>query len=281
MKIFLSLFCMTLAMLLHPGVIKNESGSAFRTINMPQVNHGYGFFESMAITSEEDFKDFLKEMSARGAGSHPQGFIDTLLKAQINFDHEVLVFLRHTEGSSAVRVLFEPPVLKEKTLICEIRSESLGMGPQVVAYHCFTLVVSKSLVDKVQLNTVGESSEGGRSTILLSTTERQPLNIRRDPPAPLIPAPSECPKLIIGCPTDLLQTGKTYVVKLVVEGGNLKDDVTYNWSVTGGQIVGGQGTRGLVVRINEPDKILEAWVSLGGVNPHCNPVATCSCGPSR
>jgi len=71
------------------------------------------------------------------------------------------------------------------------------------------------------------------------------------------------------------------VVKLLVEGGNLKDDVNYNWSVTGGEIVGGQGTRSLAVRINQPNKMLEVWVSLGGINPYCDAVTSCSCGPTR
>ena len=104
--------------------------------------------------------------------------------------------------------------------------------------------------------------------------------MRRDTP-PQKPSPSDCPKLIIGCPTDLLETGKTYVVRLLVEGGNPKDNVNYNWSVTGAEIVGGQGTRSLVFRINQPNKIVKAWVSLGGVNPYCDAVTSCSCGPSR
>ena len=105
--------------------------------------------------------------------------------------------------------------------------------------------------------------------------------MRRDPPPPPKPAPGECPKLTIECPTDLLETGKTYVVKVLAEGGNLKPDVAYNWSVTGGEIVGGQGTPGLVVRIKEPNKMLDAWISLGNINPHCDAVANCSAGPTR
>jgi hypothetical protein len=104
--------------------------------------------------------------------------------------------------------------------------------------------------------------------------------MRRDPQSPK-PTPSECPKLIISCPTDLLETGKTYLVKVRVEGGDIKDNGNFNWSVTGAEIVGGQGTRALAVRINEPDKKVEAWVSLGGRDPHCDPVANCSCGPSK
>ena len=68
---------------------------------------------------------------------------------------------------------------------------------------------------------------------------------------------------------------------MVVVGGILKDDVSYNWSVTGATIVRGQGTRALAIRITNPNKIVETWVSLGGVNPYCEAVTSCKCGPTR
>ena len=284
MKIGLSLCCMTLAMLLHPTLLKNQSGSAFRIINNHhQTGIGSNYFDSMAITSAEDFKAFLEEISRIEGWRYRQNFIDILLNAQINFDHEALVLLRYDNGYGAIRVPFETPVLQDKTLLCEIRDDMQGGGLGVMAYHCIALAVSKSLVNKVQLKVVGGLSAGDQPTIL-STTERQPLKMRRDPPPPPQPAPGECPKLTVSCPTDLLETGKTYEVKVLVdgEGGiNPKYDGNYNWSVTGGEIIGGQGTRGLVVRIKEPNKMLEVWVSLGGLNPHCDAVTSCSCGPSK
>jgi len=284
MKILLSLCCVTLAMMFHPVARKNESGSSFRIINIYQRESGYNYFDSMAITSAEDFKAFLEEVSRQQYWSNKQGFIDALLQAKVDFNQEALVLLRH-DAAGAARVTLETPVLQDKTLLCEIRSELLGASAGDMPFHCFALAVSKSVVNKVQLNAVrGGLLEPPRPTILLSTTERQPFNMRRDPPPPPPapkPAPSECPKLIIDCPTDVLETGKTYMVKLLVEGGNLKDDVNYNWSVTGAEIVGGQGTRALVVRIKQPNEIVKAWVSLGGVNPYCDAVANCSCGPTK
>lgn len=280
MKIVLLLCCVTLAILFHPGASKNESGAAFRTINIYQTDNGYNYFDSLAITSRQDFDVFLAEISQQLYWANRQAFVDALLAANIDFDQEALVLLRHTQGSGAAAVTFETPVVQDKTLLCEIRGESRGAGPAVVSYHCFALAVNKSLVNKVQLNTVGSADQQPRPTIL-STTEQQPLNMRRDPPPPPRPSPLECPKLIIGCPTDLLEVGKTYTVKLHVENVDPKANVNYNWSVTGGEIVGGQGTLGLAVRIKNPNEILKAWVSLGGVNPYCDPVANCSCGPSR
>jgi len=279
MKILLSLCCVTLAMLFHPAARKNESGSSFRFINIYPRESGYNYFDSMAITSAEDFKAFVEEVSRQQYWSDRQGFIDALLQAKVDFNQEALVLLRHDAGAGAARVTLETPVLHDKTLLCVIRSEILGAGVNDMPFHCFALAISKSVVDKVQLKTVMVSG-GERPTILLSTTERQPFNMRRDPPPPPKPSPSECPKVILSCPTELLETGKTYMVKLVVEG-NVKDDVSYNWSVTGAEIAGGQGTRALVVRIKQPNEIVKAWVSLGGVSPDCDAVANCSCGPTK
>ncbi len=281
MKLALSLCCVMLAMLLPPGVLKNENEPAFRTINIPQTANGYEYFDSMAITSSQEFNAFLEEVSQQLRWSNKQAFVDALLNAKIDFNQETLVLLRHTEGSISARVSFENPVLKDKTLLCEIRGELNGAGLGVVAFYGFALVVSKSLVNKVQLNAVSGSNNHSLPTILLSTIESQPLKVRRDPPPPPKPSPGECPKLILGCPNDVLETGKTYLMKVVVEGGILKDDVSYNWSVTGAEIVGGQGTRALAVRITHPNKIVEAWVSLGGVNPYCDALTNCSCGPTK
>ena len=175
MKIVLSLCCLTLAMLLHPIVLKNESGSPFRTINIHQTENGYRYFDSMAITSSQDFEAFLGEISQQLYWNNRQDFVDALLKAKIDFNQEALVLLRHDQGSAATRFQFETPVLQDKTLLCEIRDELRGMGPDVMAHHCFALAVSKTLVNNVQLNEgfVRHVCLLGVNTMLtLSTTAR-------------------------------------------------------------------------------------------------------------
>jgi hypothetical protein len=279
---FLSLCCVTLAMVFYPVALKHQSASAFRTINIYQRELGYSYFDSMAITSSQDLEAFLAEIPQQIGWNNRQGFIDALRTAKIDFNQEALVLLRHDEPSGSVSVSFKTPVLKDKTLVCEIRGEPLrGLGTADMAYHCFALAVSKLLVNQVQLNAMGGFFEQRpQPTILLSTTEKQPLKIRRDI-VPEKPGPGDCPKLILNCPTDLLETGKTYEVKAVVEGGKPKYDVTYAWSMQGAEIVEGQGTRSLKVRINQPNQIVKAWVELAGFNPYCDRLATCSCGPTR
>ncbi len=281
MKIVLSLCCVTLAMVFHPVAPKKETASSFRTINIPQREFGYSHFDSMAITTSEDFDAFLEETSQLGWNNR-QEFVDALRNARIDFNQEALVLLRHTEGSGSVQVSFETPVLKDKTLLCEIRGEPLrGAGTADMAYYCFALAVSKSLVNQVQLNEVsGTMAVRPLPTVLLSTTERQPLKIHRPTP-PEKPAPGDCPKLILACPTDLLETGKTYTVTALVEGGKPKYEVFYGWSVQGAEIVEGQGTRSLKFRVTHPNKIVKAFVELGGFNPYCDRLGTCECGPTR
>jgi hypothetical protein len=178
MKIFLSLCCVMLAMVLHP----TTSAPSFRVINIPQREFGYSHFESMAITTSEDLNAFLEEMSQL-SWNNRQVFVDALLDAKIDFNKEALVLLRHTEGSGSAQVSFDTPVLQDKTLLCEIRSEMTGVGTADMAYHCFALAVSKSLVDKVQLKAAsGLLGVRPLPTVLLSTTERQPLKINRPTP---------------------------------------------------------------------------------------------------
>lgn len=282
MKLALSLCCVILAMLLPPGVLKNETEPAFRTINIYPSDNGYNYFDSMAITSSQDFKTFLEEVAQQQQyWNNKEAFVNALLNANVDFNNEALVLLRYDDPYGASRVPLETSILKEKTLVCEIRREIQGAGLGIVASHGFALAVSKSVVDKVQWKAVVGLPNDQGTTIVFSTTESQPLKVRRDPPPPPKPAPGECPKLILGCPNELLETGKTYLMKVVVEGGILKNDVSYNWSVTGAEIVGGQGTRALAIRITNPNKIVETWVSLGGVNPHCDAVTSCKCGPTK
>ena len=184
MKIFLLLCCMTLAMAPHPTTSNNEIAPSFRVIDIYQREFGYSNFESMAITTGEDLNTFLEEMSQLGWNNR-QAFVDALLNAKIDFNKEALVLLRHTEGSGSVQVKFETPVLQGKTLVCEIHGELMAAaGTADMAYHCFALVVSKSLVDKVELKAVsGLFVPRPLPTVVLSTTERQPLKINRPTPA--------------------------------------------------------------------------------------------------
>ena len=272
-------------MLLHPAVFRNQIGQskteserAFRVIEIPKRELGYSNFETMAITSKEDFDTLFREMTQLGWNNR-QGFQDALIAAELDFNQETLILLRHSEGSGLVQVSFEPPVLRDKTLLTEIRGAPLrGLGTGDMAYYCFALAVSKSLVNQVRLSAMSGFPElRHRPTIVLSTNERQPLKFVRQPPPRT--TPPVCPVTRIECPEVMPETGKTYRVTLHVEGLKTDADVTYNWSVSNGEILSGQGTRSLEIRVTDPAKAVTATASLGGIDPDCNgAIASCSFG---
>ena len=46
-------------------------------------------------------------------------------------------------------------------------------------------------------------------------------------------------------------------------------DITYNWSISSGKIVGGQGTENIIIAANEVTKSLTATVQLSGLPEGC------------
>jgi len=88
----------------------------------------------------------------------------------------------------------------------------------------------------------------------------------------------DCPKLIVECPTDIPESGKTYTIKVRVEGDNSNEELSYNWSVSNSEIVEGQGTSSLKIRISDPSKGITATVEVNGLKVDCDRAASCSFG---
>jgi hypothetical protein len=86
----------------------------------------------------------------------------------------------------------------------------------------------------------------------------------------------ECPKVIVECPTDIPEAGKSYTVKVRVEGDTSNQELSYNWSVSSGEIIEGQGTSSLKIRISDPSKSVTATVEVNGLKLDCDRVASCS-----
>ncbi len=86
----------------------------------------------------------------------------------------------------------------------------------------------------------------------------------------------DCPKLEISCPDEVPESGKTYVVKLHVEGAHDPEKLSYKWSVSSGEIIDGQGTPTMKVRFTEGGKTLTATVEVGGLPKNCPNTASCS-----
>jgi len=271
MKIMLC--CLLLATLFYPGQVTNKSTQSFRIVPIRERG-GYGNFESIVLMSQDDLDSFLKDTSAR-----PE-FVDALRNANLDFTKEALVLLRHTESSGSVQVVFETPILQDRKLLCEIRGKPLPpgyAGTADMAYYCFAVAVSKSAVDQVELQAIeGGFSERRLAPIVLPIIEKEPANKLLQPPVKQNQIP-DCPRISISCP-DVGPGGNTPIrFKASVIGGKPVSEVSYNWSVSKGTISQGQGTAVIGVDVTGVDlEGLTATVEIGGVDPNCKRVASCS-----
>jgi hypothetical protein len=91
----------------------------------------------------------------------------------------------------------------------------------------------------------------------------------------------DCPTIIISCPPELPEAGKTYTVSVKAEGIDNKTKLTYQWPLSTeeggeGQIVDGQGTPSIKVKINSISQTTTATVKVCGLEEKCQKTASCS-----
>jgi len=85
-----------------------------------------------------------------------------------------------------------------------------------------------------------------------------------------------CPTISISCPTDLVTAGQPATVSVNVSGGG-NFNVTYNWTVSGGTITGGQGTPSITIDTSGlAGQSVTATVELGGLPPECDRTESCT-----
>lgn len=147
--------------------LRAEEVLPFRIIPVPAEEHGYANFETMVIRSQVGLEMFFRQILSTDkpmGWNNQAGFLAALVQAGVDFDREVLVFLRHTEGSGAVTVDFKPPRVENGTLLCQIHREAPEAGTADMAYYCFALVVTKTDVAAVEIRVEG------REAVLLPLT---------------------------------------------------------------------------------------------------------------
>jgi hypothetical protein len=90
----------------------------------------------------------------------------------------------------------------------------------------------------------------------------------------------ECPRITIECPTELPEGGKTYTVSADVEGAVSMKKITYHWSLSSagecGEIIEGQGTPSIKVRIKCTYQTTTATVKICGLEDKCKDTESCS-----
>lgn len=271
-------WALLLAILFHPDLME-QSHQPFRTIPIPKRENGYSNFASIAFMSREAMDAFLADTSTKIGWNNRQEFEEALLNAKVDFSKEALVLLRHTEGSGSVQVTFEKPELQDRKLICAIRGRPIppGYGGTAdMAYYCFAVVVSKSEVSQVELQAV----EGGFSArrldpIVLPITEKEPAKPSQ-PPVKQNPIP-DCPEISVTCPEEGRGANSPISFKVKAMGGKPVYEPSYNWSVSKGTIIWGQGTAAIKVDVTGVERgDLTATVEVNGFDGNCKRVGECS-----
>jgi hypothetical protein len=85
-----------------------------------------------------------------------------------------------------------------------------------------------------------------------------------------------CPTVAVTCP-DETEVGSPIVFTANMAVGTPAPEVTYQWTVTAGTIVEGQGTNSVKVDTkNLAGKTVTATVKVGGIDPACNSTASCT-----
>jgi len=114
-----------------------------------------------------------------------------------------------------------------------------------------------------------EVNDGNQHTATGSTTVTIALCSGCDAPPPL------CPSVSVSCSNRIDNHSVTF--EATVAGGDPEMKPTYNWSVTAGKIISGQGTSKLMVDISDlGTRSITASVSLGGADPACT-ISQASC----
>lgn len=85
----------------------------------------------------------------------------------------------------------------------------------------------------------------------------------------------DCPTIKIETPSELTQSGDTFVVRAVLKSTTVIKNLNYNWTISGGIIKKGQGSDTLVVQTNKEDggtNIL-VYLTVSGLSPECEKTA--------
>lgn len=129
---------------------------SFRVITIPDREYGYSNFESTVIRSKTELDSFIEKVSGKGTRgwNNRKDFVDGIITAAVDFENEVLVLVRHTEGSGSVRVALKTTMVKGETLVCTIERKVPEDCTKDMAYYCFALAVSKSVVQEVEMSIV-------------------------------------------------------------------------------------------------------------------------------
>ena len=96
----------------------------------------------------------------------------------------------------------------------------------------------------------------------------------------IMPPPShtqECPTIMVNCPTEVMEIGIPVTFTANVEGADSKATLTFNWTVSTGTIISGQGTPSIIVdRVGRWEESITVTVAVVGLDSRCGNLASCT-----
>jgi hypothetical protein len=93
------------------------------------------------------------------------------------------------------------------------------------------------------------------------------------------PQPQQvCPQVTVSCPSSF-EDGEAITFTASVVGGNPSVVPTYNWMITAGRIIEGQGTSSIKVETLGFGRSFTATVNVSGFDQSCAKTASCSILP--
>ena len=116
-----------------------------KRIYITEREHGYYNFPTILIRSQDSLDSFINDLLPQSSWNEKQPFLDSLYQANIDFDKELLLLLRHTETSGSNTVIVKDPNIEDNMAIIEIDRLVPDVGTDDMAYYCFAYIVSKEI----------------------------------------------------------------------------------------------------------------------------------------
>lgn len=124
---------------------------AVTVVNILPREHGYSNFKSMVVSSKSEFGKFMQSVQEQEHWNRKPEFLKAMESATFDFSKEILVLLRHEEGSGSNQVTFLPPMIKDGKVICKIARKVPPIGTDDLAYYCFAIRIPRKAANSVEL----------------------------------------------------------------------------------------------------------------------------------
>jgi hypothetical protein len=124
---------------------------AVRTIDMPPREAGYRSFGTQIIRSQHDLDALMKTAAAGKNWNNWSAFDKAIANANVDFSHQSLLLIRHTECAQAIMVRLGATSLWSQKLTCRIRTLVPKRCDCDETHYCFGLVVENEHVEEVEI----------------------------------------------------------------------------------------------------------------------------------